>query len=670
MGMPPGWEVPKAKVDEFLLASVVERLGHSGRLVAIVSPGLLSSQTRLPIRRRLVQNGLTAVLSIPADLALTSPESLSLQSIGLLVLDKGRAPDSRPIAFLDLAGLAGLPQRDDLNALMDPALEFPSLNRERVFVESLALSSDVRLDPEYYDPIYLEIQPPEGYIAYELGEIAEIRGGRGVYDKDERYEFDPGGGTPYLQVRHILESGDISPDPLWVVQERISGDEPGWAQPGDILISVAGTVGKVAIVPDGFEKGVSFDTSIRRVRLDGDYGRVDQVADFLRSEIGRLQIKRHTTGSVIPQLTSAALSSIRVFLPKVDPESGVQSEDPGRVRFSQAQLVAAAIDREIVSYLRQVEDEATDWQSHIREKLLAFLSGFPRTLEQAILTEYPAPIAIAFRKYKSAEFNPHERLQRLLALVNSVVHFAFATLVCDFARNHSEAVPGFDAQARAAARGSDDSTNAKLRLVEQALSLPNEIVGELFLPGLQEVPIIDVGDRIRTQLRNPTAHTAPASEQRIMTLLEVHEHAVTELLESLRFLGEYTLCRIRNHSYRRNSWVYQAETYKGAEYDISVGEFLLPIEPDRELRLVQAEREHIVLLDGALNVLDLHPFYQIHVSDETGSEPHLCFVKRSYSSRAELLGESVRSGIELSLPYFGDHSALTALFAEADDSST
>jgi hypothetical protein len=204
----------------------------------------------------------------------------------------------------------------------------------------------------------------------------------------------------------------------------------------------------------------------------------------------------------------------------------------------------------------------------------------------------------------------------------------------------------------------DDSTEHRLRFIEDALAAAAKLGIDLFMPEVSQTSLVRVGDTVRREVRNPTAHSAPTAEPRVQRLIEAHLPSVLALLEEMRFLSEYRLCQVRSLSFHKGRWLCQANFHRGSSHEVVMDEFPLATSED-EPHLIEAERDHIILLSPSYDVLDLHPFYQVYAGEETGHEAHLCFLKRSTPSMSELRGESVRSGGELNLPGYEDLRSLT-----------
>jgi hypothetical protein len=140
-----------------------------------------------------------------------------------------------------------------------------------------------------------------------LGKVAPFvtSGSRGW----ARYYADSGG--KFIRVQNILE-GELDFDDLAFVQPPEGPERDRSAiVPGDLLITITGTVGRVAVAPDDIgEAYVSQHVAI--ARLDGSIS-PQYVAAFLNHPLGgQLQIARQNYGQTKPGLNLAQIQSLRI----------------------------------------------------------------------------------------------------------------------------------------------------------------------------------------------------------------------------------------------------------------------------------------------------------------------------------------------------------------------
>lgn len=653
---PTEWrEIRPRSVEEYFLGVCAARVRPEGRLVALGPTGLLSSDQRYATRQALLNTGLVLVAALPNDAFWRSRHPIATN---LLVLDRRRGGSS--VVFVDLEEQASLPPKDLWEKWLSGEL-VPEFEGPQSIVAPAELDKSVRLDPQFYNPVYLRLQPPEGYIARTLKELGDINAGISLEVPQRHSERPDVGAVPYVQVRHVRTDGTIVPSHFWADAVTASAHVQKLARPGDILVTTVGTLGKIALIGPDHTSGVLYDTSIRRIHLHKpEQG--PEVAAFLRSQLGQMQIQRLGGGTVIPNLTSSQLAQLRVFLQQIRAKPSQDPREPAAPpappvppdpEKTQAQSLIFALEK-TMDFLKREADQA-GWKQHISASLRKLADDLvPKSLDSVVREEFPSPIAIAYRRYTMSRHNPYEHLHRLISLVESCVYFTFHVLLADFCRSqwHDRLKLGHDA--KRVLKG-DSSLQNRLKFITEVITAAEQQSLPLFMPELAKCDIVSYGDRVRDDLRNQIAHTAPGSEVYVRSRIHEFYPAVQEMLEKLTFLRGYTLCRIRHHYFQSSRWRYQAEVYRGAEYDINIEEEELDEALDAG-RLIAAEREHLVLLDSDREHLDLWPFYQLVFNEKTFGEPHLCFYKRRQEQR--LYGESIRSSIEIELSGADDFERL------------
>lgn len=646
--------------EEYLIERAWQSLAPGSRLVSFASTGLLSLTQRQEARQLLLARGLRLVVQLPNEAIWRTEHAANTQMV-LLVRDAG---PTEIITMIDLLDAEELPEAADLLAAMsgEPA---PDLGAMPVRVQVRDLAGDHRLDPAFYEPAYLSLRAPPGYTEHALGDIAvSIISGVRMDATLRRTEPGPGD-IPYVQVRHMHSDHIEDNAPFWISQAALGPHGPKLALSNDILVSTGGTIGKVVLIGSGHDQGVLYDTSVRRVRLQ-DPAKAPAVAEFLRSDLGQMQFRRLTTGTVIAHLTSAHLAQLRVFLPEAVPAapppgqtSPQQPASPPSIPepppdLSPTQVYLNTLEGELHAILRQVSDgERPGWKEAIAEKLRRLAGDLvPPSLSERVRREFPAPLAIAYRRFQMATHNPYEQLDRMINLVEACVYFVFHVLVADYSK--ADWRPRFPLPKPAAeAVKPRASFEHRIQFIRTLTEIVRTNRLDLFVPRLADCKVDQFADFFRVSLRNPVAHSAPGSEAYVARLVQSHVQKLEEMLGELEILANYTMCRVRSHYYQRGRWHYQCEVYKGEEYDVNLQETLL--ETGSSNHLIAAERDHLVLLSAEYEALDLWPYYQLHYSDATCRESHLCYVKHFTANDRKLHGESVRSGIELELAGFDDY---------------
>lgn len=589
--------------EEYFIAHSWSQLAPGARVIALVSSGLLSLAQRQSARQALLGHGLLLVVALPNDLFWTVPHHAGTY----LVICERRNPITAPVQLVDASNETSLPPSQAFREWAE-GRAFPAMDVRPVAIEPHELNADFRIDPAFYDPIFLELQAPPGFREYRLGDITEISAGVRVDPSDRLTTREGSSQVPFVQVRH-LRAGAID-QPYWINLDTAAGKR---ALPGDILVSSSGTIGKVVLVGPEFPDGVLFDTSVRRVRIAEEIVSPKLVSDFLQSELGQQQFRRLTSGTVIPHISSAHLSQMRVFLP-IALVDGSKGEVPDVVEtapvLTQAQALAQAIEEKVLTVLHKPEDDRDEtWRERVASTLRQLAAELaPKSISDVVRQDFPAPLAIAYRRYYRARHNPYEQLNRLVSLVEACTYFAFHILLADYSRGawRDRVVLPKEATQALKPRATFDDRIRFVRAVTEMAQL-NGI--EWFMPELIEADLGSHSDRFRTELRNPVAHSAPGSEAYVFDLLQKYQVYLEEMLKRLRFLSQYSMCRIRSCHFHQGEWHYRIEVYRGEEYDVNIQDFQ-PEDVADEGRLIAAEREHLVLISPEYEVLDLWPYYQ------------------------------------------------------------
>ena len=254
---PKSWDLPTASAqkhhEDAWLAWAIHITRPGGLILALTSQGMLTSSLREPIRQRVIEEGLEATVS----LGLTFYPATSV-SASLLIVKRGHSPDE--ITLIDLSDVE---QDADWISIAEAIRDSQIATIDvqgfwSTAVERGSLLGQSRLDPYFYHPKFLRIECPEGYTEFLLSDIGEIRGGRSLASLKSSTEHKEGTRIPFIQVGNITPEGTLSVE--WAKSfPKIPEDtsRAGFACPGDILITVAGTLGKACLVPDVYTDGLS-----------------------------------------------------------------------------------------------------------------------------------------------------------------------------------------------------------------------------------------------------------------------------------------------------------------------------------------------------------------------------------------------------------------------------
>jgi len=140
--------------------------------------------------------------------------------------------------------------------------------------------------------------------------------------------------------------------------------------PGDILVSLVGTYGKLSIVPDGIEPGI---INPRLVRITLDRERVDPgyFAHFFRSPLAQFQLKAHAHGGTMDILNATNLKQLAVPLPALDEQRRIAAilDKADAIRRKRQEAIKLTEDFLRSAFLDMFGDPVTNPQGWASEPL-------------------------------------------------------------------------------------------------------------------------------------------------------------------------------------------------------------------------------------------------------------------------------------------------------------
>ena len=161
------------------------------------------------------------------------------------------------------------------------------------------LTEDIRLDPEFYQPKYLESDKVMSKIGGKrLGEIADI-----VYGTTPEGGIFEESGIPFLRSQdfsnHIVASDYVFCSRNFHLEHLNSK-----CVAADILFAAIGaTIGDFAIVPPWI-KEANTNQNIARVRIKDSKFVPEYIWAFFLTQYGQFQLQRYPTGNAQPYLNT------------------------------------------------------------------------------------------------------------------------------------------------------------------------------------------------------------------------------------------------------------------------------------------------------------------------------------------------------------------------------
>jgi hypothetical protein len=500
-----------------------------------------------------------------------------------------------------------------------------------------------------------ELLPPDGYVAVRLGDVADVRIGLSVTAE----KATP---SPDAIDTVVLNGSQIGTDASLDIEHaplvRLSRDAVDSAAltEGDIVLASIGFPDsrRIAMVPAGLPTPLAFSRSVLRVRA-GVGGTA--IYQFLRSDAARIALRRMASSlHAYPRITTRDLASLTIFLPAraltpkgPDFPSSQEPEELG----AQA-IVARKLRETVLPLLENARPVSADSPAnasmaaaHLSE-LVLLLS--PPPLSARVLERYPAPIALAYRRYDDARFNVFERVLRLRDLFEAVAFFIFNVTLADTLRRlDPKQFYVQDPSVRMAYK--TYRLPERMAFVESivAASRP-QAESPLFVTEMAACRATQIIRELQREFRNPMSHTAAPQEHQQQKILDRFAPQVEQLLADVEFLSRYTLVRIVSFHWSGQRLHRRVETFRG----VAVGLREEVVQDGKTP--TKAERDHLVLLDEEDNVLDLHPMYQLLSNSETRDERHVCVFKQRSGTALE--GESIVGAFPVRLGGFDDFEQL------------
>jgi len=589
--------------EEMWLKWSIDHLSENGRLATIVPLGLLSNYSQEAIRSFLVdKGGLEAVIETPGGWALGS-----LIQASILYITTNVQPE-RIVKMFRFLENSNIPWDTLANAVQsaDPDL-LKSQKNLNVFTISASRLSHKRLDAKYYDPAYdiSPLGPP--FEAVKLLELVDIRSGERFSEKDLDLE-----GVPFIKVKNISSDGTLNLRGTITIKARSAANSRGYSQSSDVLISISGTVGKVAIVPSGIQ--VCIDTSLRRLRVQ-DKSRIlpEYLTYYLQSDIAKRQIEQLSSGSVVKVLSTPNLEQIIIYLPDLKKQQEIVKTYQNLLRKHSEQILLVFPNKE------KMTSVSVQFSQPVAELKPSFPESPKLSIEEIIKTKFPFPIARAFSVFKaSVNESPVNQIKKLINVSESVVYCLYGILVADQLRRTKSNDP--ELQSMFLNSISDYSIDRRIKYILRVIKLNQEDQGlPLFCPGITDTDM-GVCSEIHNKVRNVYSH-ADLPEAQCKKLVKEYRPKIEKLLKSIFFIRSFRLMQVTNVVVRDGRPQHHIMTMIG---DNSV----FPTQVEDLDSLLPADTQHIILLDEDYNVLDLHPFYVIHAWESTGMRNQLCFLKQ------------------------------------------
>ena len=177
-------------------------------------------------------------------------------------------------------------------------------------------------------------------------------------------------------------SGDLNAERYYISESAFRRIASCAVVPGDVLITMMGTVGKILEIPDGAEPGV---INPRLMRISVDRSRVlpNYLVRVLRTEAIQRLLDRRAHGGTMPGLNAAAIGSLTFLLPPL-PEQRQISEilstwdraiETVEALIANARAQKKALMQSLLTGKKRLPGFAGEWATKTLDDLFTFRKG-------------------------------------------------------------------------------------------------------------------------------------------------------------------------------------------------------------------------------------------------------------------------------------------------------
>ena len=159
------------------------------------------------------------------------------------------------------------------------------------------------------------VEVPKGWECFSLKELSSVISKGTTPKKSSLNSYDSKETVPFIKVKDISESGQVLINQVEQIPKKISSTElkRSILHKNDILISIAGTIGRVAIVPNELENA-NTNQAISFIRLYND-NLVGIISTFLKSRKNQEDITSKVIQGVQANISLEVVRNIKIFLP-------------------------------------------------------------------------------------------------------------------------------------------------------------------------------------------------------------------------------------------------------------------------------------------------------------------------------------------------------------------
>ena len=163
---------------------------------------------------------------------------------------------------------------------------------------------------------------PKEWEVVKISDVVKPKDGikRGPWGGMIKKEFFVERGFKVYEQKNVILN-DFNIGNYYIANEKFNELKSYEIKPGDILITSAGTIGKIAIVPDGIQRGI-FNQALIRIRLKSDIVSTTYFKYLFESGMLEKQLKKFAYGAT--QVNLASIKILKQILLSLPPLSEQQ----------------------------------------------------------------------------------------------------------------------------------------------------------------------------------------------------------------------------------------------------------------------------------------------------------------------------------------------------------
>lgn len=330
----------RQQIESLFLQRCLHFLKPGGRMALVVPERVLFSGSLAHLRRFLLENGyLRAIISLPVEAFFRYGTTLKTS---ILLIEK--APIEQPEnAFIFMADLqvdkdskkAEVSLSDNLDRVL---MRYQDFKNGRHPVASWAPTTFILSSEELgvmwtvgrYDPMHMEIILSEYAFDESLHprvpkrSLESISGiTKGALVRSHHYVDQPiAEGIPYIRIGDMQKGTIVKSSLKYVPTSKVGDLSKAIVQPGDILFSTRGTIGKVAIVPEIMPKAIAA-SQIAILKANGRIINPEYLHIILESALVKRQVEPLIIGSIIRYFSIRDLRRLKVPVPPLSRQSEI-----------------------------------------------------------------------------------------------------------------------------------------------------------------------------------------------------------------------------------------------------------------------------------------------------------------------------------------------------------